>query len=43
MGAKQLLFMLIGGLAITFLNLWAVERDAKLFSIEPQQEEEVWR
>lgn len=44
MGIKQILAITIGGLAITFLNMWAVERDAKLFNVDSQPKEEVvWR
>lgn len=43
MGTKQILAMVIGGLAITFVNVWAVERDTKLFNIDPRPNEVVWR
>jgi len=43
MSAKKLLAMLLGGLAIAFLNLWAIERDAKVFKINSMTERGVWR
>ena len=44
METKHILTMVVGGLAITFLNVWAVERDTKLFnSNNPQPKEVVWR
>ena len=43
MRTKQILAMVVGGLAITFVNVWAVERDAKLFNVDPQPKEVIWR
>ena len=43
MGAKQIFAILVGGLAITSLNLWAVERDSKLFNTHFEHKGVVWR
>jgi len=43
MGTKQIFIILVSGLAITFLNVWAAERDTKLFDAYHQTEGVVWK